>query len=115
MIVEQRTYTARPGCVPEYFRLYEAFGLVPQLRILERMVGYYRTEVGPLNQVVHLWAYDGLEDRRRRRAALVADPDFVNYTQKMFPLLLSQDSVILKPHGLVPVLWMSQPPATAAS
>lgn len=115
MIVEQRTYTTRPGCVPEYFRLYESFGLPPQLRILQRMVGYYRSETGPLNQVVHLWAYDNMEDRRRRRNALVADPDFADYTRRMFPLLLSQETVILKPSALVPVAWMSSPPAVRTS
>ena len=58
MIVEQRTYTLHPGKVPEYLRLYQAEGMAIQTRILGRMVGYFTTEIGPLNQIVHMWGYD---------------------------------------------------------
>ena len=44
-------------------------------RILGHLVGYYGVEVGGLNQVVHLWAYDSLDDRAKRRAELWADKD----------------------------------------
>ena len=36
------------------------------------MVGYYVTESGPLNLVVHLWAYDSLDQRDKCRAAMTA-------------------------------------------
>ena len=36
--------------------------------ILGRLIGYFQTEIGDLNHVVHLWAYDSLEDRAARRA-----------------------------------------------
>ena len=51
MIVEQRTYTALPGKWRDYLALYQAEGLEIQLRVLGRMVGYYTTESGPLNQI----------------------------------------------------------------
>ena len=51
MLVEQRTYTTQPGKVRDYLALYEAEGLTIQRRILGRMVGYYRSEFGALNQV----------------------------------------------------------------
>src|SRR5258706_15097864 len=57
MIVEHRTYTMKPGTIPEYFRLYQSEGLPIQRRYLPAMIGYYTTELGPLNQVIHLWAY----------------------------------------------------------
>ena len=41
-----------------------------QVRILGNMVGYYFTDVGPLNQVVHLWGYESMNDRYERRAGL---------------------------------------------
>lgn len=98
MIVEMREYTLHPGKVPEYFRLYEQEGLEIQRRILGRMVGYYSTEVGPsINQVVHLWAYDSLDDRIARRQKLQADPGWQAYVQKMRPMLAAQTNRILKP------------------
>ena len=79
MIVEERIYTLQVGAAPEYVRLYQEEGLAIQEPILGHLVGYYTTEIGPLNQVVHLWAYQDLEDRRERRARLVADERWKEY------------------------------------
>ena len=68
MIVEQRTYTLFPGKTLEYLRLYESEGMAIQTRILGRLVGYFTTEIGPLNQIIHMWGYDSFEERARRRA-----------------------------------------------
>lgn len=103
MIVEMRTYTLRPGEVANYLRLYEAEGLATQTRILGRLLGYYSSETGDVNQVVHLWAYEDLADRQRRRAALFADPDWLAYIPKIVPLLVSQESKILNPARFSPV------------
>lgn len=105
MLVEQRTYTTHPGKVRDYLALYEAEGLEVQRRILGRMVGYYRSELGPLNQVVHLWAYVDLNEREQRRAALLADTAFQAYVRKMLPLLVSQESRILVPAPFFKPMW----------
>ena len=80
MIVEQRTYTAIPGKWRDYLALYQAEGLQIQQRILGRMVGYYTTETGPLNQIIHMWAYTDLNERAERRAQLAADPQWQAYS-----------------------------------
>lgn len=105
MLVEERTYTTHPGKWRDYLRLYEAEGLEPQKRILGRMVGYYTTEIGELNQVVHLWAYQDLKERSERRAQLLADPAFAAYVQKMLPLLQKQESRILRPTSFFTPVW----------
>lgn len=61
MLIEQRIYTTLPGRWRQYLALYEAEGLAIQQRILGRLVGYYTTELGELNQVVHQWAYRDLK------------------------------------------------------
>jgi hypothetical protein len=96
MFIEERMYTLHPGKVPEYFRHYEAHGMPVQLRYLPHMVGYYATEVGPQNMVVHLWAYDSLDQRTRCRDALFADPDWQAYRPRIQPLLVSMDTRIMK-------------------
>jgi hypothetical protein len=103
MIVEQRTYTLQVGKVPEYLKLYEAEGLAIQTRILPRMVGYYTTEIGPLNQIIHMWGYDSFEERTRKRAELGADPGWQAYVAKIRPLILSQETKILLPTSFSPV------------
>lgn len=97
MLVELRTYTFHPGKLPEFLHLYEQEGLEVQKRILGRMVGYYTTEIGPLNQVVHLWAYESLNDREERRAHLGADSCWVRYLGKVLPLIQTMESKILLP------------------
>jgi hypothetical protein len=103
VIVEERTYTLEVGKVPEYLRLYEEEGLAIQTRILPRMVGYFSTELGTLNQVVHLWAYEDFEERTRKRAELVADEHWQAYVAKVRPLILHQENRILIPAPFSPI------------
>jgi hypothetical protein len=105
MLVELRLYTVRPGKWREYLALYEANGLEIQRRILGRMVGYYRTEFGMLNQIVHLWAYEDLNEREQRRDTLMADAGWRAYVTEMLPLLQSQESKILVPAPFFRPQW----------
>jgi hypothetical protein len=107
MLVEMRTYTAHPGKWREYLRLYEAEGLEVQQRILGRMVGYYTSELGELNQIVHLWAYEDLNERAERRAALLRDSQWQAYIAKMLPLLQRQHSQILTPTSFFRPVWQA--------
>ena len=75
MIVEERCYTLKPKTVQLYYKDYDPRGLKIQTRILGRLIGYFHTEIGELNQVVHLWGYESLAERERRRALLAADPE----------------------------------------
>lgn len=109
MLVEQRTYTTHPGRLRDYLALYEARALAIQLRILGRMVGYYHSEIGELNQAVHLWAYRSLDERAERRAALLADEGFQAYVREMLPLLVRQESRILRPAPFFTPQWQAVP------
>jgi hypothetical protein len=97
MIIEMRTYTLALGATGRYLKLYGEKGLAVQKRVLGHLVGYYSVEVGPLNQVVHLWAYDSLDERARRRAALWADKAWLAYVAEAGGLVVSQENQILNP------------------
>ncbi|WP_293897904.1 NIPSNAP family protein [Phenylobacterium sp.] len=97
MIVEMRTYTLALGATGRYFKLYGEQGLAVQKRILGHMIGYYGVEVGALNKVIHLWAYDSLDERARRRAELWSDPEWLAYVKEVGPLVLAQENQILTP------------------
>lgn len=97
MIVEQRTYTFKMGKLPEYLSVYESEGLPIQREYLPNCVGYYVTEIGPLNQIVHLWAYDSFEHRAECRARMRADPRWPGYLAKIHPLLETQRTKLLHP------------------
>jgi hypothetical protein len=100
MIVEERIYTLHPGKVPDYMRLYEEEGLAVQEPILGKMVGWYFTDFGPQNQIVHIWAYDSYEERDRRRAELGKNADWQAFIAKIRPLILRQEN-----KSLIPAPW----------
>ncbi len=97
MIVEMRTYTCKPGATAEYMRVYEAEGFPVQGRILGNLVGWYTTEFGALNQIVHMWAYQDFADRSRRRAELAASKEWQAVLAKLRDLILTQENKILAP------------------
>ena len=104
MIVEQRTYRLHTGKVPEYLRIYGEQGRAIQEPILGQMVGWFTAnDVGELNRIVHLWAYDDLEDRARRRAQLAADAGWQQVVAELQPLIREQESTILSPTPWSPI------------
>jgi hypothetical protein len=103
MIIDERTYTIHIGKIPDYLRLYQAEGLEIQKRTLGNLIGYFVTEVGQLSTVVHLWAYDSMEERTKRRAALAADPAWQAYLAKMQPLVTAMENRILTPTAFSPL------------
>lgn len=110
MFVEQRIYDILPARVSDFYVLYQAQGLAVQVRHLGRMLGYYSSEFGALNQVIHLWGYASLEERAERRAALFADPQWLDYFDQVLPLIVRQESRILVPapfaaHDRPSMLW----------
>jgi hypothetical protein len=103
MLVEKRTYTLYPGKTAEYIRHYEQDGMAIQTRILPRMVGYFTTDIGELNQIIHMWGYSDLNERERKRAELGADPGWQAYVAKIRPLIIRQESQILVPTSFSPI------------
>jgi hypothetical protein len=102
-VVELRTYTLYSGKTAEYLRLYEQEGLRIQQPILGGLVGYFSTDIGTLNQVIHMWKYEDLADRAKRRALLAADPDWQAFVPKIQALILNQENKILIPAAFSPL------------
>jgi hypothetical protein len=95
-IIDLRIYTIRPRGMPEYLKLFEELALPIQLRHIGPPVGYYTAEIGALNQVVHLWAFDSLADMEARRAARNADPGWPAYLAASAHLVLAQENRIIR-------------------
>ncbi len=97
MFIEQRLYTFAPGKSAEFNKLYEEEGRATQERHLGPPIGYYYSEIGPLNQVTSLWAYQSLDERVERRARLSKDPAWISFLHKGRPLIVAQETRILRP------------------
>jgi hypothetical protein len=114
MIVEERTYVLHTEVlVEDYLRIYEVEGLPVQAPILGGLLGYFSTEIGTLNQLVHWWGYQDLEDRRRRRAELARAPEWQAFLRKIRPMIRTMENRILMPAGFSPI--RSLPAAVAPS
>src|SRR5271155_786350 len=67
MIIEMRTYTMRPGSIAEAEKRFGAS--LPVREKHSKLAAFWHTEVGPLNQIIHVWTYDSFEHRAAVRAA----------------------------------------------
>jgi len=105
MILEVRTYTAHPGKTAQWLEYYEKHGLPVQEKYLGGLVGFFTSEIGTLNQIVHMWRYESLADREARRGAMAKDPAWHQFLrgQAQPSPLVSQESRILIPTSFSPM------------
>lgn len=103
MIYELRTYQLVPGGIPEYLEL-------ARTKILPwigehgiKPLGFWRTEIGPLNEVVHLWAYADLNERQAKWDAWAKDPRRKEVLARLQAIVVSQSNKILSPTDLSPM------------
>jgi hypothetical protein len=97
---ELRTYTLHVGKMAEAVNLYQEIGF-PALQKGgqdKKLVGYFQSDTGRINQLLHLWKFDDDADRRAHWAAVFANKDFVEgFASKFRPLLMTQEVKLLHP------------------
>jgi hypothetical protein len=99
MIYEIRTYRLAPGSLAE---VEKRFGEVYEHRKkYSPIVAFWHTEIGPLNEIIHVWLYQDLADRARVRAEVAKEP---NWPPKISEFVLSMQSEILVPFPFSPQL-----------
>ncbi len=103
MIVEERIYRIRSGRLRDYLALVREEGLAIQQPILGHLIGYFVGEIGPLNQVVHLWGYADLADRTARRQRLSEDPRWQAFIPRLAALIETAENRILLPTDFSPL------------
>ncbi|WP_426239434.1 NIPSNAP family protein [Pararhizobium sp. DWP1-1-3] len=103
MVYEMRTYRLKNGAIPAYLKVVEDEGIAIQKRHLGDLVGYFFSEIGVINEIVHIWGFSSLDDRETRRAALMADPAWQAFLPKIRDLIEVAENKILKPAAFSPV------------
>jgi len=103
MIYEERIYTIVPGRMAEYLKNYEELGLPVQLEVLGTLVGFFHTEIGGLNKVVHIWGYESLDDRLEKRETLANHPDWPRYLEANLSFIVEQENRVLTPASFSPL------------
>ena len=108
-IYELRTYSVQPARFVEFLKLTEQHVHLRTAR--SKLIGYWSTELGGLNEVVHIWEYgvkknikclysehfihifsiDSFKHRADVRKMLANDKEWLEtYVSKAFPMLRSQ-------------------------
>jgi hypothetical protein len=99
MIYEMRTYDLKPHSLPEVEKRFgEAY---EKRKKYSELAAFWHTEIGPLNQIIHVWPYKDLEERARIRAAAVKDGAWPPKTSEF---MMSQRSDIMIPFSFSPEL-----------
>ncbi len=97
MILEHRAYTMLPGLHERFYELQVERGFDAIKPVLDRLIGYFSTVSGPMEQVVHLYAFASLEDWRDRLQGLYDVPELLPYFEKVRPIMLQQENHVLLP------------------
>ena len=71
MYYEVRTYTLRPGSVAEFEERYAK--RLPLREQHSKLGAFWHTEVGTLNQVIHVYPYEDMQQRTAVREAMAQD------------------------------------------
>jgi hypothetical protein len=105
MLIDVRTYRVRAGTLPLALALYEKHGFKPQTRHLGQPFAYLVTETGELNTYIHMWAYEDAADRAKKRAAMMADPEWLQYLKLNAEAgyLLHQQNRLMTPASFAPI------------
>jgi len=99
MIIEVRTYQLKPGSVAE---VEKRFGdKLPAREKLSKLGSFWHTEVGKLNQIIHVWPYDSFQQRSEIRGEAVKSGVWPPPTSDF---IVSMESEILLPAPFSPAL-----------
>ncbi|XP_032788859.2 protein NipSnap homolog 3B [Daphnia magna] len=93
-IYELRTYAIWPQHIKDFLNLTsEEF----HLRTAQsKLIGYWTSELGGLNEVVHIWEYDSLEHRAQVRANLAGNAEWIQrYFAKILPWMSGQQNSVI--------------------
>jgi hypothetical protein len=82
----------------KWLALYEEYGLPVQTKYLGNLIGFFQTEIGTLNQVVHLWGFNDLNDRAKRRADMSKDPawhEFIRRNEELAAFVHQENKIVV--------------------
>jgi hypothetical protein len=94
MLYEVRTYTFRPGTLPEFEERYAK--RLPLREKHSKLGAFWHTEVGPLNQAIHVYPYENLEQRTAVRDAMAKDTELAQLPGGR-DLIVAQEAEIVVP------------------
>ncbi len=96
-LYELRSYTLYVGKLAEAVTHYQnlAWPALQNGGYDKKLIGYFTSDVGMLNSILHLWKFDDDADRRDHWGRLFQDDDFMAFAAKFRPLVRTQENQLL--------------------
>ena len=102
MIYDFRVYTLKPGATADYMAAVKEVALPLRQKYGIKLAGWYYSDVGDLNQVVHIWGYR--DHMKEAKAQVNSDPDWTGkYTPRVRGLIESQKTYLMLSPDFAPV------------
>jgi hypothetical protein len=103
MIYDMRIYDVKRGSVPECEAAMRDVGLQIRADYGVKLAGWYYMEVGPLNRIVHIWAYDNYAHFESANKGFRSDPRWTNdYMPRVKDLIVKQQTMIMRAGDFFP-------------
>lgn len=97
MIYDMRTYDIAMGKTPEYMAAVREIALPVRESYGVKLAGWYYTDVGALNKVVHIWAYRDYAHFEEAREAFRNDERWLNdYVPRVKGIILRQENQLMR-------------------
>jgi hypothetical protein len=97
LIYDMRTYDIAMGKTPEYMAAVREIALPVRESYGIKLAGWYYTDIGALNKVVHIWAYRDFAHFEEAREAFRTDERWVNdYVPRVKGIILRQENQIMR-------------------
>ncbi|HYG44839.1 MAG TPA: NIPSNAP family protein [Bordetella sp.] len=102
MIHEYRTYTIEPGQLDTYLALAESKVVPIRQDDYGRLVGFWTSEFGVLNQVHHIWEYTSIDQRQQLRRELAANRRWCDeFLAGAWPTMQAQEVRFMSPQDQI--------------
>jgi hypothetical protein len=98
-VYEKRTYDVVVGQMAIVIELYSTQGY-PALQaggFDKHLVGYFTSDTGPLNQLIHIWKFEDDAERRDFWKRLFADEVFMGFAGQLRPNIRQQEIQLMLP------------------
>lgn len=99
MIIEYRAYTMKVGNLNKFYQaqIDRGFDGVMAPLMQESLIGYFTTISGPVEQIIHLYSFNDLEEWRYRYDSIYSKDELLKYFHMVRPLIQSQENTFLLP------------------
>ena len=103
MIYDYRVYTFKPGAIPEYMAAVEELSIPIRAKYGIKLAGWYYSDIGQLNRVVHIWGYKDHAHLEEAKAQVAQDPDWTGkYLPRVRGLIEAQETFLMLSPNFAP-------------